>query len=156
MAGRALVFCISPLKPRVVSTECLAAAYVSILFSFFCFFFIIIFIIAQRVSCEPLCVMARAAAVLALLAAMAAMAHAAAAHDWRARTVYQLLTDRFSNPGASAPCGNLGSYCGGTFQVGSRHGAHVLLQRILRCFLTRFLPVFFFVHIFIIEYCLFF
>ena len=28
----------------------------------------------------------------------------------------QVLTDRFNLPGSSAPCNNLGNYCGGTFQ----------------------------------------
>ena len=37
--------------------------------------------------------------------------------EWRKRTIYQLLTDRFSRTDAStAPCSNLGNYCGGTYK----------------------------------------
>jgi alpha-amylase len=44
---------------------------------------------------------------------------AADTEDWRSRTIYFALTDRVarsaSDTGGSA-CGNLGDYCGGTFQ----------------------------------------
>ena len=37
--------------------------------------------------------------------------------EWRGRTVYQLLTDRFSRGKSHrGGCGNLGNYCGGTFK----------------------------------------
>ena len=35
--------------------------------------------------------------------------------DWKKRTVYQLLTDRFAKPSGGG-CGNLGYYCGGTYK----------------------------------------
>lgn len=35
--------------------------------------------------------------------------------EWKSRTIYQLLTDRFAS-GSSSGCGNLGNYCGGTYQ----------------------------------------
>lgn len=44
---------------------------------------------------------------------------AADAADWRSRSIYQLLTDRFSRPDGSttAPCVTEDRrYCGGTFQ----------------------------------------
>ena len=47
--------------------------------------------------------------ILLLLAPGRAAAHSAA--EWRNRTVYQVLTDRFA--GGSGDCGNLNSYCGG-------------------------------------------
>jgi len=37
--------------------------------------------------------------------------------QWRSRTIYQVLTDRFARTdGSTAPCQNLSDYCGGTFQ----------------------------------------
>ena len=37
--------------------------------------------------------------------------------EWRSRTIYQLLTDRFARSnGDITPCGNFSDYCGGTFQ----------------------------------------
>ena len=39
------------------------------------------------------------------------------AEEWKSRTIYQLLTDRFArNDGAAYDCGNLGNYCGGGYQ----------------------------------------
>lgn len=40
------------------------------------------------------------------------------AEEWKSRTIYQLLTDRFAKPDGSGGggCANLGDYCGGTFQ----------------------------------------
>jgi alpha-amylase len=39
------------------------------------------------------------------------------ASEWKTRTVYQLLTDRFARTdNSNAPCPNLSNYCGGTFQ----------------------------------------
>jgi alpha-amylase len=42
-------------------------------------------------------------------------AKAGTAADWRSRTIYQLLTDRFAGSANTPKCTNLGSYCGGTF-----------------------------------------
>ena len=37
--------------------------------------------------------------------------------EWRSRTIYQLLTDRFNrNDGSSQGCGDLHAYCGGTWK----------------------------------------
>lgn len=36
--------------------------------------------------------------------------------EWKSRTIYQVLTDRFwRTDGSTQGCGNLGNYCGGTF-----------------------------------------
>lgn len=38
-------------------------------------------------------------------------------NEWKQRTIYQLLTDRFwRSDGSTAECGDFGKYCGGTFQ----------------------------------------
>ena len=55
------------------------------------------------------------AILLALLVCSAAAAHSK--DEWRSRTIYQVLTDRFAKTnGDTSPCGNLGNYCGGTFR----------------------------------------
>jgi hypothetical protein len=36
--------------------------------------------------------------------------------EWKRRSIYQLLTDRFNNPVDQKPCQALNDYCGGTFQ----------------------------------------
>jgi alpha-amylase len=37
--------------------------------------------------------------------------------EWKTRTIYQLLTDRFARTdGSTDGCGDLGNYCGGTFK----------------------------------------
>lgn len=37
--------------------------------------------------------------------------------EWRKRTIYQLLTDRFArNDGQTYDCQNLGNYCGGGYK----------------------------------------
>ncbi|KYQ93843.1 putative alpha-amylase [Tieghemostelium lacteum] len=42
--------------------------------------------------------------------------------DWSQRTIYQLLTDRFSQTiNESTPCANLSGYCGGTFEGVANH-----------------------------------
>ncbi len=39
------------------------------------------------------------------------------ADEWKSRTIYQLLTDRFAKgSGSSDSCGNLGYYCGGNYR----------------------------------------
>ena len=50
------------------------------------------------------------------LAALAAVVLAGTTAEWKSRSVYQVLTDRFakSTSGGSA-CTNLSNYCGGTF-----------------------------------------
>ena len=45
-----------------------------------------------------------------------AISHAASAEEWKSRTIYQVLTDRFArNDAAHSKCDNLGKYCGGGF-----------------------------------------
>ncbi|EGC34638.1 hypothetical protein DICPUDRAFT_55676 [Dictyostelium purpureum] len=47
--------------------------------------------------------------------------------EWSTRTIYQLLTDRFSQTvNSSQPCSNLQSYCGGTFQGIENHLDYIL------------------------------
>mmetsp|Transcript_6689 Transcript_6689/g.6554 ORF Transcript_6689/g.6554 Transcript_6689/m.6554 type:complete len:270 (-) Transcript_6689:602-1411(-) len=54
--------------------------------------------------------------LLLLLATFFSSTNAATKDQWRSRTIYQLLTDRFSRGnGDNSPCPNLGNYCGGTF-----------------------------------------
>jgi alpha-amylase len=54
------------------------------------------------------------------LIAIAALLSAVLAHnknEWKTRTVYQILTDRFGrSDGSTSKCNNLGNYCGGTFK----------------------------------------
>jgi alpha-amylase len=50
----------------------------------------------------------------ALAALLSPLANAATPDEWRSRSIYQLLTDRFASP-TSAPCTDLHSYCGGTW-----------------------------------------
>lgn len=39
------------------------------------------------------------------------------AEEWKSRTIYQLLTDRFARgDGRQDTCGNLGYYCGGNYR----------------------------------------
>ena len=57
-----------------------------------------------------------ARAPLLLLASLALAALAATPAQWRSRSIYQVLTDRFAAAGAPpAPCSDLHSYCGGTW-----------------------------------------
>lgn len=45
-----------------------------------------------------------------------AVANAASAEEWKSRSIYQVLTDRFArNDGAGYGCDNLGNYCGGGY-----------------------------------------
>jgi alpha-amylase len=44
------------------------------------------------------------------------------ATEWKSRTVYQLLTDRFARTDDNnTPCYDLSNYCGGTFQGLKQH-----------------------------------
>ena len=46
-----------------------------------------------------------------------ALSLAATPDQWRGRTIYQIVTDRFArSDGSTTPCPNLSDYCGGTFQ----------------------------------------
>jgi alpha-amylase len=54
-------------------------------------------------------------AAAAILAADYASARTAA--EWKSRTIYQLLTDRFARTdGSTQGCADLHNYCGGTFK----------------------------------------
>jgi alpha-amylase len=53
----------------------------------------------------------------ATIAAMAALAEAKTTAEWKQRTVYQVLTDRFSTGNATqSKCTNLSVYCGGNYK----------------------------------------
>lgn len=41
--------------------------------------------------------------------------------QWKQRTVYQLLTDRFATTNGGGSCSNLSDYCGGTFKGVENH-----------------------------------
>lgn len=44
------------------------------------------------------------------------IANAGTTAEWKQRSVYQLLTDRFEkNSAGGSACTNLSNYCGGTF-----------------------------------------
>lgn len=51
-----------------------------------------------------------------LFAVLCSFALAGNTQDWKSRTIYQVLTDRFwRDDGSTQPCPDLGKYCGGTF-----------------------------------------
>lgn len=53
---------------------------------------------------------------LLTLLGMGRHAHAASAAEWRNRTIYQLLTDRFARAdGSTQNCADYGDYCGGSW-----------------------------------------
>ncbi len=54
---------------------------------------------------------------LLLIFALIATSLAGSANDWKSRTIYQVLTDRFARTnGDRTPCKDLRSFCGGTWQ----------------------------------------
>ena len=54
---------------------------------------------------------------LVLLAFFCAKVSSRTAHEWRDRTIYQIITDRFAPTDPNkATCNDLGNYCGGTFK----------------------------------------
>lgn len=54
--------------------------------------------------------------LITLLIMLGTVANAASAQEWKSRTIYQVLTDRFArNDGAKYGCDNLGNYCGGGY-----------------------------------------
>lgn len=56
---------------------------------------------------------------LPTLALLAQLVYAADKNAWKSRSIYFALTDRIarsSNDNGGGSCGNLGDYCGGTFQ----------------------------------------
>ena len=48
-------------------------------------------------------------------ALIATAAYAGTTAEWKQRSVYQVLTDRFYKAGGGSACTNLSAYCGGTF-----------------------------------------
>lgn len=51
------------------------------------------------------------------LTLIVSLALAKTPEEWKSRTIYQLLTDRFSRGnGDTSDCADLGQYCGGTFK----------------------------------------
>jgi len=52
-----------------------------------------------------------------LIFLLASSIYCATKDQWKSRTVYQLLTDRFARTdGSTNTCTDLSNYCGGTFQ----------------------------------------
>eukprot|EP01130_Rhizamoeba_saxonica_P017675 TRINITY_DN8618_c0_g1_i1.p1 TRINITY_DN8618_c0_g1~~TRINITY_DN8618_c0_g1_i1.p1 ORF type:complete len:472 (-),score=78.46 TRINITY_DN8618_c0_g1_i1:16-1431(-) len=52
-----------------------------------------------------------------VLLALCLVSHAKTKNQWKGRTIYQLLTDRFAKPGPdSGSCNDLSKYCGGNYQ----------------------------------------
>jgi len=55
--------------------------------------------------------------VLVIFSLLVLAAFSKTAEEWRSRSVYQIITDRFAKTdGSSTVCSNLGNYCGGTFK----------------------------------------
>jgi alpha-amylase len=60
----------------------------------------------------------RAASLAILLSALTPIAQAATKDEWRSRSIYRLLTDRFAPASDNAPCDvQQGQYCGGSFKT---------------------------------------
>jgi alpha-amylase len=54
--------------------------------------------------------------LLLILSCVITAGKSATAEQWKSRTIYQVLTDRFArNDGATPGCSNLGWYCGGGY-----------------------------------------
>ena len=54
--------------------------------------------------------------VVTIIALMVASTHSHNTAAWKQRTIYQVLTDRFSTPtNSTTPCKDLSNYCGGTW-----------------------------------------
>lgn len=52
-----------------------------------------------------------------VMAIMVSTAFAGSTAEWKKRTIYQVLTDRFwRTDGSTQPCADIGKYCGGTFK----------------------------------------
>jgi len=55
--------------------------------------------------------------IVLLFAIFVALSFARTPEEWRSRTIYQLLTDRYARTnGSTTQCDDWGNYCGGTFQ----------------------------------------
>eukprot|EP00298_Acanthocystis_sp_HF-20_P007586 c17147_g1_i1.p1 GENE.c17147_g1_i1~~c17147_g1_i1.p1 ORF type:complete len:479 (+),score=172.01 c17147_g1_i1:33-1439(+) len=54
--------------------------------------------------------------IILILAGLIALASCGGPSDWKSRSIYQLLTDRFASP-YGGNCGDYGNYCGGTFNA---------------------------------------
>jgi alpha-amylase len=54
---------------------------------------------------------------ITLLFALAITSFTKTAEEWKSRTIYQILTDRFAkDDGDTTPCKDISTYCGGTYQ----------------------------------------
>ena len=67
--------------------------------------------------------------LLFALVFMAMFTSSRAAHsteEWKSRTIYQIITDRFARTdGSTTPCSDLHKYCGGTFKgIEKKFGLH--------------------------------
>lgn len=55
--------------------------------------------------------------IMVTLAILAQKTLCGSTEEWKSRTIYQVLTDRFArSDGSSSPCQNLSNYCGGNYQ----------------------------------------
>ena len=62
------------------------------------------------------------ASVLGTMALLSGSARTADTADWKKRSVYQLVTDRFAKTvDDKAACSDLADYCGGTFKGIQNH-----------------------------------
>lgn len=53
--------------------------------------------------------------LVCLLLSLLTSSYAGSLEEWRSRSVYQIVTDRFSTFGPSPPDCDLSTYCGGSF-----------------------------------------
>lgn len=59
----------------------------------------------------------KVAFTLAVILLLSAYVSAHSKQEWKSRTIYQVLTDRFARTdGSTSECRNLGNYCGGTYR----------------------------------------
>lgn len=55
--------------------------------------------------------------ILVFVSLISLFAETRSASEWKSRTIYQVLTDRFArNDGSKPDCSNLGNYCGGGYK----------------------------------------
>ena len=53
---------------------------------------------------------------LLILIALMAQVFSHTPQEWKSRTVYQILTDRYASDTTNTYCSNLGAYCGGNYK----------------------------------------
>lgn len=53
---------------------------------------------------------------ISLLTSLLTVCYSRSAIEWKSRTIYQILTDRFAAPNSLTSCKDLSNYCGGNYQ----------------------------------------